>query len=50
MDNLTRDELKLLTEACAKAKDFAHVPYSKFRVGAAVLSAKDGKVFSGTLL
>ena len=28
------------------AKEFAYCPYSKFRVGAAVL-ARDGKVFTG---
>ena len=36
---------KLIEEA-KKAKDFAYAPYSKFNVGAAVLT-KGGKVFSG---
>lgn len=48
-DEVTDVELKLLAEQCTKAKDFAHVPYSHFRVGAAVLSAKEGKIFSGAL-
>ncbi|PAE42736.1 cytidine deaminase [Neobacillus sp. YX16] len=39
------DEKKLLEEA-VKAREFAYVPYSKFKVGAA-LKAKDGKVFHG---
>jgi cytidine deaminase len=41
----TMDEKKLLEEA-VKAREFAYVPYSKFKVGAA-LKAKDGKVFHG---
>jgi cytidine deaminase len=39
------EEKQLITEAL-KAKEFAYVPYSKFQVGAALLS-KDGKVFRG---
>lgn len=39
------EEKELITEAL-KARDFAYVPYSKFQVGAALLS-KDGKVFHG---
>jgi cytidine deaminase len=41
----TMDEKKLLEEA-VKAREFAYVPYSKFKVGAA-LKAKGGKVFHG---
>lgn len=33
-------------EEAVKAREFAYVPYSKFKVGAA-LKAKDGKVFHG---
>lgn len=35
-----------LAKAAQKAKAFAHAPYSKFRVGAALLT-KSGKVFTG---
>ena len=46
-EQLTDAELKLLAEQCTSAKCSAYVPYSHFRVGAAVLSTKDGKVFRG---
>ena len=36
---------ELISEAI-KARDFAYVPYSKFKVGAALLS-HDGKVYGG---
>ncbi|MDQ0198036.1 cytidine deaminase [Neobacillus ginsengisoli] len=39
------EEKKLMQEAF-KARKFAYVPYSKFQVGAALLS-KDGQVFHG---
>jgi cytidine deaminase len=39
------DEKRLMEEA-VKARAFAYVPYSKFQVGAALLST-DGKVFHG---
>ena len=41
--NTQMDKLFL---AARKAADFAYAPYSKFRVGAALLS-EDGRVFSG---
>jgi cytidine deaminase len=41
----TRERDKLLRSA-KKAMKNAHAPYSKFRVGAAILTA-DGKIFSG---
>ena len=43
MNEISMDEL--FAEA-RKAADFAYAPYSKFRVGAALLAA-DGTVFSG---
>jgi cytidine deaminase len=39
------EEKNLILEAL-KAREFAYVPYSKFQVGAALLS-KDGQVFHG---
>lgn len=38
-------EKELLNEAL-KAREFAYVPYSKFKVGAALIS-KDGQIFHG---
>src|SRR3990172_4324879 len=35
-----------LAKAAQKAKSFAHAPYSKFRVGAALLT-RTGKVYTG---
>lgn len=37
---------KELMDAAVRARDFAYVPYSRFSVGAAVLT-RDGRVFSG---
>jgi cytidine deaminase len=39
------EEKELLNEA-VKAREFAYVPYSKFKVGAALVS-KDGQIFHG---
>lgn len=39
------EEKELIKEAL-KARDFAYVPYSKFKVGAALLS-KDGTIYHG---
>jgi cytidine deaminase len=41
----TMEEKELLNEAL-KAREFAYVPYSKFKVGAALVS-KDGQIFHG---
>nr|WP_281272336.1 cytidine deaminase [Neobacillus piezotolerans] len=41
----TLNEKELIQEAI-KAREFAYIPYSKFAVGAALLS-KDGQVFRG---
>lgn len=37
---------KLLIEEAYKASEFAYVPYSKFQVGAALLT-KSGKIYTG---
>jgi len=39
-------EEKMLIQEANKAREFAYVPYSKFKVGAALLS-KDGQVYHG---
>lgn len=39
------EEKELIRDA-VKAREFAYVPYSKFKVGAALLS-KDGQIFHG---
>ncbi len=39
-------EINRLVEEAKKARELAYVPYSKFKVGAALLS-KDGKVYHG---
>ncbi len=41
-----KEEYKNLIKRAEEARDRAYAPYSKFRVGAAVLCA-DGKIFSG---
>jgi cytidine deaminase len=43
-----RETLKIneLIEEAKKAREYAYVPYSKFKVGAALLT-KDGKVYRG---
>ena len=43
---MNKINLIALFEEARKAADFAYAPYSKFRVGAALLAA-DGTVFSG---
>jgi cytidine deaminase len=42
----SQEQLDALFEEAQKAAAFAYAPYSKFRVGAALL-AEDGSVFSG---
>jgi cytidine deaminase len=37
---------KELKEKAIEAKEFAYVPYSKYRVGAAILT-QDGKIYTG---
>lgn len=43
---LTEIERKKLIECAIRARDFAYAPYSRFKVGAAILT-REGKVFSG---
>lgn len=46
MNDITNPLIARLKEAAAAARENAHAPYSKFRVGAAVLDA-DGRIFAG---
>ena len=41
-----KDKYNELIEAAIAAKEFSYSPYSKFRVGAAILS-EDGRIFKG---
>jgi cytidine deaminase len=42
----SKEQMDILFQEARKAADFAYAPYSKFRVGAALL-ADDGTVYSG---
>ena len=44
---LTKSEINALLDAAQAARENSYSPYSRFKVGAAVLS-EDGKIFSGT--
>ena len=44
---LTKSEINTLLDAAQAARENSYSPYSKFKVGAAVLT-DDGKIFSGT--
>ncbi|KAK1157307.1 cytidine deaminase-like [Acipenser oxyrinchus oxyrinchus] len=41
-----KDMIKTLLHECLQAKEFAYCPYSKFRVGAALMT-KEGNIFVG---
>ena len=43
---MEESEIKSLLESAIEAREFAHAPYSKFKVGAA-LRTKDGKIYTG---
>jgi len=45
-ENAVKEEYKKLINEAEKARKRAYTPYSKFKVGAAVLSV-DGKIFTG---
>ena len=42
----SEDEIKELIRESCNAKEKAYAPYSKFKVGAALLT-EDGKIFTG---
>ena len=44
---LTKSEINALLDAAQAARENSYSPYSKFKVGAAVMT-NDGKIFSGT--
>ena len=44
---LSKDEEKNLLDAAQNARENSYSPYSKFKVGAAVLT-RDGEIFTGT--
>lgn len=46
MYNLTNDQIKELITLAIEARKKAYAPYSKFKVGAAVLGT-DGKIYTG---
>lgn len=45
--SLTKQEISLLLDAAQQTRLMSYSPYSKFKVGAAVLT-KEGKIFTGT--
>ena len=45
-DKLSREQREHLLEAARRAMEHAYAPYSKFKVGSALLTA-DGKIFPG---
>ena len=44
---LTKEEEKTLLDAAQAVREHSYSPYSKFKVGAAVLT-RDGEIFTGT--
>ena len=44
---LTKEEEKMLVDAAQTVREHSYSPYSKFKVGAAVLT-RDGEIFTGT--
>ena len=46
MNQLTRQEIDLLLDRAQEARDHSYAPYSRYHVGAALLTA-DGQVYQG---
>ena len=46
MNQLTQQELDLLLDKAQEARDHSYAPYSKYNVGAALLTA-DGQIYQG---
>ena len=46
MNQLTQGEIDLLLDKAREARDHAYAPYSKYAVGAALLTA-DGQIYQG---
>jgi hypothetical protein len=45
-NEITTDQIKQLRDLSIESKDTSYSPYSKFRVGCALLT-EDGKIFTG---
>ena len=46
MDKVTENDIRVLINAAAKARENSYSPYSHYRVGAALLTG-DGRIFEG---
>ena len=46
MNSLTKQEIELLLDKAQEARDHSYAPYSRYHVGAALLTA-DGQVYQG---
>ena len=46
MNSLTKQEIDLLLDKALEARDHSYAPYSKYNVGAALLTA-DGQIYQG---
>lgn len=47
-DSLSNEKIQVLIDKCIEAKSKAHAPYSKFRVGSALLT-EDGTIYTGAI-
>jgi cytidine deaminase len=48
-DSISKQKIEDLISKAIEMKERAYCPYSKFRVGCAIL-AKDGRVFTGNVI